>query len=323
MAEMAGKTLRGEGALRRGRVLPFRGRSRRSTIASRAGGAVDEYPVYGADVPAADAADLGPEVEGELCIEEASVLPWEDKKVLQYHPTRFHGWHCSDTVSKIVGTFGEKKLGLMERIGLGGLQYLRPATAHCRSLLLWMLKRLDSRKMRLMMGGGKYVQLNAHSVEHILGIRGSGIEILQDEEGPTNNIKRFLHKMFGTSDSGTLPSLSDIQHVLLKDYSCEMSLEDEKRFSIALAAFCCAHMLGGKHRYAVVPKDIWRFISNVENLEHCNWGTYVLRGIMKNAKEVQVSLQRGTGPFSVRLGGCWLYLEVTTNEYIFNCNAVR
>jgi hypothetical protein len=52
-------------------------------------------------------------------------------------------------------------------------------------------------------------------------------------------------------------------------------------------------------------------------------GAYVLRGIMKNAKVVQVSLQRGTGPFSVRLGGCWLYLEVTINEYIFNCNAVR
>lgn len=312
MAELVGKASRGHGALRRGSAVPERAKQRRDTIASRTAGVRGEVAEVDA-VQGEGAGDHGgssPEVDEELAREEESLLPWEDNKVLQYHPTRFHGWHCSDTVSKIVGTFGEKKLALMEKIGLGGLQHLRPVTAHCRSLLLWMLKRVDSRKRRIMMGGGNYLELSAESVEHILGVRGSGIEVLEDDEGLTTNLKRLLHKMFGTSDNSTLPSLSDIQHVLLKDYSGEMSPEDEKRFSVALAAFCCAHMLGGKHRYAVVPKNIWRFISNVENLETCNWGGYVLRGILKNAKEVQTSLQRGSGPFSVRLGGCWLYLEV-------------
>lgn len=248
---------------------------------------------------------------GNVHLEDDSRLrPWEDAKVLQFHPARFHGWNCSDAVSTLVATFGEKKLALMEKIGLGGLVHVKPVMAHSKSLLLWVYKRIDTAKMRVIMGDGRFMPLSAKSVERMLGIRGTGSAVEEEEDGVSNQLKLRLHKMFGTADAGKLPCVGELQQVLLKDYSNEMSAEDEGRFSIALAAFCCAHMLGANSRGAVIPKNIWKFISSTDNLERCNWGEYVVRCVVRSAKEVQKHLQQDNAPFSVKLGGCWLYLEV-------------
>lgn len=90
-----------------------------------------------------------------------------------------------------------------------------------------------------------------------------------------------------------------------------MAKDEEDGFMVAFAAMCCAYMFGPGGRQAKVPKDIWEFISHAENVTECNWSQYVLRVICDCAATVEMNVFNcGPDPNSIKLGGCWLYLEV-------------
>lgn len=87
-----------------------------------------------------------------------------------------------------------------------------------------------------------------------------------------------------------------------------MSPEDSDRFVVALAAFCCGHLFGPVDRLSVIPKKVWGFIADPNNVRACNWSKYVLSVIRTVAQQVQSDILGH--PTSVKLGGCWIYLEV-------------
>ena len=233
----------------------------------------------------------------------------DKEETQEYYPDKFHGSFSSQAVGEVVCTFRKKKREIVEEIGLGGLLHLKTNMTHSRALVFWLLRRLDPQKMRILLGGGNEMALTEKSVERVLGIRSSGVELVQAKRAIPDSLKLTLHQTFGTRSPKVLPKGDELRRVLLKEYGEEMSKKDEDKFVVALSAFCCAYMLGPEERSAMVPKNIWEFISVAGNVRNCNWARYVLSIIRKNAQEVKNNMMHGD-PFSVRLGGCWLYLEV-------------
>lgn len=227
----------------------------------------------------------------------------------EYYPQRFHGCFSSQAVGEVISMFGECKKSILCNVGLDGLVHLKSVQNHSRSLVFWLLKRLDTNTMMLDLGGGRLVPLTEDSVGRCLGIRSTGIE-LEETDALVPAVLAKLHKEFKTKGPRCLPSLFEVKSVLLKDYGDGMSPEETDRFVVALAAFCCGHMFGPVDRTAVIPKNVWGFIADPKNVRGCNWSKYVLSVIKSVAKQVQSDILGH--PTSVKLGGCWLYLEVHT-----------
>ena len=118
-----------------------------------------------------------------------------------------------------------------------------------------------------------------------------------------------------------VPDLSDLRKVLHRKFINELSEYDEETFMISIAAYVCAYMFGPAMRTAMVPNDIWEFISNPVKLLNCNWGGYVLSTLESSARTVQLNVLNNTT--SIKLGGSWLYLEVYWGlHYFFKKTAV-
>ena len=64
---------------------------------------------------------------------------------------------------------------------------------HSRALVLWLLRRLDPQKMRILLGGGNEMALTEKSVERVLGIRSSGVELVQAKRAVPDSLKLKLH----------------------------------------------------------------------------------------------------------------------------------
>lgn len=182
---------------------------------------------------------------------------------------------------------------------------------HNRHLVFWLMKTLDHEGLRLRVSEDHYIDMNEQTPGRVLGIRsGGGKNLTRNPKVQLWTIIR-LHELFGMPKGTKVPSLSDCERVLGSGYDEVLSKDDEDRFMVALAAVCCAYMFGPGVRQAKIPKDIWEFISNVENLRQCNWSEYVLKVIQECSTSVQMNvLKADTNPNSVKLGGCWLYLEV-------------
>jgi hypothetical protein len=53
----------------------------------------------------------------------------------------FHGCFSTDHVQEVIATFGEKKLSILDQIGLGSLTHLKPGMKHSRGLVCSLLKK--------------------------------------------------------------------------------------------------------------------------------------------------------------------------------------
>jgi len=128
----------------------------------------------------------------------------------------------------------------------------------------------------------------------------------------TKYVKLRLQERFGIEECKEFPDLDDLRKVLCREYGQDMSEYDEETFMIAMAALCCAYMFGPGKRTASVPNDIWDFITFPKNLLNCNWGGYVLMVLQSSARAVQMNMR--SNPTSIKLGGCWLYLQVIVRQ---------
>ena len=232
----------------------------------------------------------------------------DDDVSADYCPSKFHGCSSSDSVQEVISSFGAKKLELVERMGLGGLQYLKRGFHNSRHLVFWLLKRMDVQRMELKLIDGTRIRMTLQSVANILGIRCSGKEVLIRASKGAEYVKRRLRERFGTEENKEYPELDDLRKVLFRKYPEGMSEYEEETFMIAFAGFCCAYMFGPARRTAGVPRDIWEFLAYPKKLLDCNWGGYVLTVLQSCARAVQLNMR--SNPTSIKLGGCWLYLEV-------------
>ncbi|CAL5012900.1 unnamed protein product [Urochloa decumbens] len=264
--------------------------------------------------PKSGGAEVGSSSEGLEAAasagDESGMAIWENKDAMNFYPGRFFGHFSTEAVSSLVATFGEKKLSIVRSIGLSGVIHLKERITHHKNLVYYLLKRIDTEKMRIVLGGGETLDLSVASVERVLGVRSTGVELVDDEDSNSTMIKSKLCRAFGIDGVDVLPGLADIQKVLLKDYPDDMSKEDEDKFIVTFAAFCIAHIFGNKDRGASVPAKVWKFISNADNVRRCNWASFVLRCVKKAAMDVQDNLRSKNPTTTVRLAGCWLYLEL-------------
>jgi hypothetical protein len=162
------------------------------------------------------------------------------------------------------------------------------------------------------LGNGNKIILTIESVVKCMGIRGTGIDLEEDDLQLEASVREKLSTIFETCGPKQLPSTSDLHRVLVRDYGMEMSKEEEDKFVVALVAYCCAHVLAPTDRAAVVPRNIWKFVSDAHKVRCCNWAKYILRVIASNAAELQRNIRLRPAPHTIRLAGCWLYLEVIT-----------
>ena len=227
---------------------------------------------------------------------------------LDFCPLKFHGCSSSDAVQEVISTFDSRKLSILDKVGLGGLQYLKLGFHNSRHLVFWMLKRTDVHSMTVKLGDGSCVSMSIGSVARILGIRCIGREIVTSSSKASEYVKCRLRERFGTDDSKEYPDLDDLRKVLYRQYGDDMSAHDEETFMIAIAGLCCAYLFGPPNRTAEVPRDIWQFIAYPNKLLDCNWGGYVPAVLQNCARTVQLNMRNN--PNSIKLGGCWLYLQV-------------
>jgi len=232
----------------------------------------------------------------------------EKDGLADFCPLKFHGCFSSDVVQDIISSFDAKKLEILGKVGLSGLQHLKRGLHNSRHLVFWLLKRLDVQRMQAKLADGSRVDMTLNSVERILGIRCTGRNINCNSTKVVEYVKQRLRERFGTCESKEFPDLADLRNVLCRHYVSGMSEYEEETFMIALAGLCCAYMFGPPSRTAAVPRDIWEFIGNPKNLLQCNWGGYVLSVLQACARTVQMNIR--SNPTSIKLGGCWLYLEV-------------
>ena len=232
----------------------------------------------------------------------------DDGEEEDFCPFKFHGCSSSDAVQELVSTFNTKKLEILDKLGLSGLQYLKHGFHNSRHLVFWLLKRMDVENMNIKLVDGSFVKMNLESVRRILGIRCTGAQMMISSSKVTEYVKVRLHERFGTEESKDLPDLDDLRKVLCREYGNVMSEYDEETFMIAMAGYCCAYMFGPAKRSATVPRDIWNFIAYPKKLLNCNWGGYVLAVLQSSARAVQLNVR--SNPSSIKLGGCWLYLQV-------------
>jgi len=162
--------------------------------------------------------------------------------------------------------------------------------------------------MQINLPDGSKIDMDLESVKNVMGIRCTGQDIVCSEGKVSESAKLSLCGRFEHGGAEDLPELDDLRRAISYDYGHSMSKHDEDTFMIALSAFVCAYMFGPPRRTAGVPRDIWEFISNPVNLLNCNWGAYVLKVIQSCARTVQMNLS--SNPTSIKLGGCWLYLEL-------------
>lgn len=222
-------------------------------------------------------------------------------------PAKFHGCSSSDAVQEIISSFGEKKLELLEKMGLGGLQYLKRGIHNSRHLVFWLLKRMDVHRMEIKLVDGSRIRMTLESVGKILGIRCRGKQVVMSSAKGTEYAKQRLRERFGTEDDKEYPDVDDLRKVLLREYGQSMTEFDEETFMIAIAGICCAYMFGPARRTAEVPRDIWEFLAHPRKLLDCNWGRYLLTVLQSSARAVQLNMR--SNPTSIKLGRCWLYLE--------------
>ncbi|CAN6198284.1 unnamed protein product [Urochloa humidicola] len=233
-------------------------------------------------------------------------VPTGDPKT--YLPKKFHGSFSSKRVGQLISKLNEEKKEIVRSIGLGGLLEMRPKMHHSRHLIFWLVKHLDVQQMRLCIPGRPKIALTDQSVERILGIRSAGIPLTDGGRVLNKEVRTQLSKAFRTEDTTVLPTVEDAKKVLVRRYKNRMTDAQRGTFAMAMAAYCCAHMLGPEDRSAKVPNGVWHFISDPGLLRHCNWAAYVLSVIKRNALQIQSNLF--LHPKSIRLGGCWLYLEI-------------
>ncbi|CAL4963540.1 unnamed protein product [Urochloa decumbens] len=193
-------------------------------------------------------------------------------------------------------------------MGLGGLLQMRPKMHHSRHLIFWLLKNLDTSSMRIALPRNTIVELTEASVERVLGISSSGRPLIDGGKYLSKLVKSQLCRAFRNKDAAVVPTVRDAKRILARSYTNGMSQVQRDTFMMAVAALCCAYMLGPMERSAKIPQGIWHFISNPDNLRHCNWAAYVLYVIKQAAMHVQSNII--VHPTSIRLGGCWLYLEL-------------
>ncbi|CAL4962918.1 unnamed protein product [Urochloa decumbens] len=240
-------------------------------------------------------------------------------KIMKKIP-KFHGSFSTDHVEEVISTFDNSKLSILERIGLGGLRHLKAKMHHSRNLVFWLQERIDVAAMCVRLDKDHSIQLTDASVDIILGVRSEGAKVEVGDKFRAPSLRRRLHHMFMTPDETTLPTVADANKLLLANYGEVMSSNEEEAFAVALAALVCAYMFGNMNRAANIPNDIWGFISEFSNLTKCRWSGYILSVIMKSANRVQrnlcVTKQGNKGPFSINVGGCWLYLELLYFDFI-------
>ncbi|CAO2187497.1 unnamed protein product [Urochloa humidicola] len=119
-------------------------------------------------------------------------------------------------------------------------------------------------------------------------------------------MKSYLSRSFRNKTA--IPIVRDAKRILARSYKNGMTDAQKQTFGMAFAAFCCAYMLGPMDRSAKVLHSIWYYLSNLNEVEQLNWAAYVLSVIKESAKQVQANVM-GL-PSSIKLGGCWLYLEL-------------
>jgi len=228
-------------------------------------------------------------------------------------PAKFHGCSSSDAVQEVISSFGPKQLEILEKMGLGGLQHLKRGFHNSRHLVFWLLKQMDVQRMEIKLVDGSRVRMTLESVGKILGIRCSGRQVMISGSNGGGYVKQRLRERFGTDSSKEYPDLEDLRKVLFRQYAEDMSEYDEETFMIAVAGVCCAYMFGPPRRTTGVPKDIWEFLAYPKKLLDCNWGGYVLSVLQSCARAVQLNMR--SNPNSIKLGGCWLYLEVCYSKW--------
>ena len=162
--------------------------------------------------------------------------------------------------------------------------------------------------MQLRLGDGSTIDMNLVSVERILGIRCSGKQIQPSCTKVPEYVRQILRERFGLEENKDYLDLDDLRKFLSRQCVEDMTEYDEETFMIAMAGFCCAYMFGPGGRTASVPRDMWEFIIYPRKLKNCNWGGYVLAVLQSCARTVQMNVR--SNPTSIKLGGCWLYLEV-------------
>jgi len=65
----------------------------------------------------------------------ASNLEVSKSRLDVFCPEKFHGCFSSDAVQDVISKFSEGQLNLVDRIGLGGLKYLKPGLHNSRHLV--------------------------------------------------------------------------------------------------------------------------------------------------------------------------------------------
>jgi hypothetical protein len=105
----------------------------------------------------------------------------EQEDPMRYYPNRFFGSFNTDLVCDLIDSFGEKKISLLREVGLGGLQHLKRGMSHSKNLVFFLYKRLDSREMSVDLGNGNKIILTIESVVKCMGIRGTGIDLEEDD----------------------------------------------------------------------------------------------------------------------------------------------
>ncbi|CAL4990775.1 unnamed protein product [Urochloa decumbens] len=233
---------------------------------------------------------------------------------------KFHGSFSTDHVEEVISTFGDSKLSILERIGLGGLKHLKANLHHSRALVFWLQQKIDVAGICVRLDKKNSIEMTADSFGRILGVRSKGTNFEVGDKYKAPSLRRKLHYMFRTDDEKTLPTVADANKILLANYGEVMSSDEEEAFAVALAALVCAYMFGNMNRAAIIPNDIWGFISEWSNLLTCSWSGYILNRIVRSSARVQANMcapqKEKKGPFSINLGGCWLYLELLYLDYI-------
>jgi hypothetical protein len=120
----------------------------------------------------------------------------------------FHGCFSTDHVQEVIATFCEKKLSILERIGLGSLTYLKPGMKHSRGLVCSLLKQIEPDRMCLILEKGGEIKLSNESVHRILGVRCEGNDI-NIGSALSEELKKQIHEIFSTPFVENLPTMED------------------------------------------------------------------------------------------------------------------
>ncbi|CAL4999831.1 unnamed protein product [Urochloa decumbens] len=207
----------------------------------------------------------------------------------------------------VIQRFDEKKRGLVEEAGFGGLLQFPAIRQVDRRFLVWLMCRVDALTETLVINEHQKIKFHKSDVAKVFGVPCGGLTIPENGRSSKEVVSKAMCDLFGMEYS-RCRSIKALQAVLDRDYGASMSSQECAAFKTAFVIYVISTMLSPASRWDFAYVDYWDVIADHCRLADYDWCGYVIRKLVDAVIKLKNDLKATRKVPNIT--GCALFLQI-------------